>query len=153
VAPALDTPGAAFVTLRIDGALRGCVGTYEPREPLYRTVQKMALAAATRDPRFQPLTAGELPRTAIEISVLSRLALVRSEADVQVGRHGVHLRVGTAAALLLPQVAVERRWDAVTFLGAVAQKAGLAADAWRQPDAELRVFEAQVFDEHDVPRG
>jgi AmmeMemoRadiSam system protein A len=140
----------AFVTLRraADGELRGCVGHLEGDAPLLLTVMKMAVAAATHDARFDPVTAGELVSLRIEISVLSPLEPIRP-SDIQVGRHGLLLRHGVRRGVLLPQVPVEHGWDCQAFLAHTCRKAGLPPDAWKRPDAELLGFTATVFGEDD----
>lgn len=140
-----DAPGAAFVTLRKDGELRGCIGHLEARQPLADSVIEMARAAATEDDRFGPVSVEEVPFLAIEISALSPMRPI-APADVVVGRDGLHVRSGRRSGLLLPQVAVEHGWDAPTFLAETCRKAGLPADAWRE-GTELRAFSAEVFGE------
>ena len=142
---ALSVSGAAFVTLRSGGRLRGCIGYTEPHAPLYRTVQECIVAAATEDPRFPRVTAGEAGEVRIEISVLTPLLPVRPE-DVQAGVHGLMIQKGAKRGLLLPQVAVEHGWDRETFLSQVCVKAGLPTDAWKE-DAELYSFTVEVFGE------
>lgn len=147
-APAeLDEAAGAFVTLhRMNGELRGCIGTFEAVEPLRRVVERMAIAAAFEDPRFAPLAPGEVDGCRLEISVLTPRRPIRPE-EVVVGRHGLAIRRGMHRGVLLPQVATERGWDAPAFLAALCQKAGLPSDAWRAPDTELECFEAEVFGE------
>ena len=108
----------------------------------------MAVAAATRDGRFEPVTASELASLRIEISVLSPLAPIRP-ADVEVGRHGLLLRYGDRRGVLLPQVPAEHGWDREAFLAHTCEKAGLPADTWRRPGVELSGFTATVFGEGD----
>ncbi len=141
----LNAPGAAFVTLTEEGQLRGCIGYTEARVPLYRTVQECAVASATEDPRFLPVTSGELGSLRIEISVLTPLVPIRSD-DVEVGVHGLMVKRGARRGLLLPQVPAEYGWDRETFLAQVCVKAGLPRDAWRK-GAELFSFTAEVFAE------
>lgn len=146
---ALRRPGRAFVTLRLDEALRGCIGHLASGHPLADVVWRMTLLAATEDPRFPPVGREELPRLRIEISVLSepeRLSLA-DPACIVPGRDGVMVRRGRRQGLLLPQVATEQRWDAEALLAAVCRKAGLPDGAWRGPDCELYVFQADVFGE------
>ena len=142
--PALREKGAAFVTLRVDGELRGCIGHVHAHVPLWRSVEETAGAAAGRDERFAPLALDELPRLAIGISVLSPLRRAKPE-EVEIGVHGLHIRRGSASGLLLPQVAVEWKWDRPTFLRETCRKAGLPPDAFLDPAAELHVFTAEVF--------
>ena len=141
----LSVPGAAFVTFRIGGSLRGCIGYTEPHSPLYRTVQECAAAAATEDPRFPRVTPEEVEALRIEISVLTPLMPVRPE-NVTVGVHGIMIRKGKKRGLLLPQVALEQGWDREEFLSQVCAKAGLPLNAWKE-DAELYSFTAEVFGE------
>jgi len=141
----LTDPGAAFVTLTWRGRLRGCIGYTEPVAPLYRTVQECAVAAATEDPRFPPVTPRELDEIRIELSVLTPLWPIRPE-EVVVGTHGLMIRKGSRRGLLLPQVAVEHGWDRTTFLDQVCMKAGLPPGSWRE-GAELYGFTAEVFGE------
>jgi AmmeMemoRadiSam system protein A len=156
---ALDLPEAigalaeecgAFVTLvrRVDTELRGCVGLMQADRPLVETVARMAVAAATEDGRFTPVTLEELPSLAIDISVLGPMRKVRPE-DVEVGRHGLLITCGRRRGVLLPQVPVEQGWDRQTFLAHTCLKAGLPPDAWQRPDAELLAFTATVFHEEE----
>jgi AmmeMemoRadiSam system protein A len=136
----------AFVTLKVDDQLRGCIGYPLPYKPLAETVAEMALAAATQDPRFPPLRAEELKRLKIEISVLTLPQPVQDVNEIEVGRHGIIVSKGIAKGLLLPQVPTEYGWDRETFLHHGCLKAGLDEDEWRK-GAQIEVFEAQVFSE------
>lgn len=144
--PELRDRAGAFVCLKAGGSLRGCIGTFEPRGPLARTVADMAHCAAFRDPRFAPLAPRELAGLAIEISVLTPLRRIEGPAEVEVGRHGLCIEQGRCRGVLLPQVATEQGWDRETFLAQTCRKAGLPPDAWKR-GAELYVFEADVFGE------
>jgi AmmeMemoRadiSam system protein A len=141
----LDRPGAAFVTLRVDGALRGCVGTFEGRDGLWETVHEMAIAAATRDPRFPRLGTADLDTLGVDISVLAPARRVGDPKEIEIGRHGVEIRRGGRRGLLLPQVATDHGLDRETFLAETCRKAGLPAKAWREKETEVWCFEAQVF--------
>lgn len=136
----------AFVTLTEGGELRGCIGYPLPLKPLDETVIEMAVAAATQDPRFEPLRARDLGRTRIEISVLGLPREVTDPAEVEVGRHGIIISKGFSKGLLLPQVPVEHAWDRETFLRHGCLKAGLRPDEWKK-GAKIEVFTAQVFSE------
>lgn len=144
----LLAPAGAFVTLKTrSGQLRGCIGTFASSSPLYLTVQEMAVAAGTRDPRFPPVTEEELEELRMEISVLSPREPLSDPSAVQVGVHGLCISKGYHHGVLLPQVPVEQGWDRETFLDHVSLKAGLHAHAWKDPEARLEVFTAQVFGE------
>jgi AmmeMemoRadiSam system protein A len=149
--PDLARAGAAFVTLRErhGRALRGCRGEVHAKRPLADSVIEGAIAAALDDPRFAPVGAAELAHLTIEISALSPLVPIRAE-EIEVGRHGVLIRMGGRGGLLLPQVAVEQRWNREELLRGVCQKAGLPIDAWRSPAAQLFAFEAAVWGEDDL---
>jgi AmmeMemoRadiSam system protein A len=138
--------GAAFVTLHLEGALRGCIGNLEAREPLYQNVAHNARNAAFGDPRFAPLTREEFDRVHIEISVLTPARPIASLDEFTIGRHGIILEKGPHRAVFLPQVAPEQGWDKETTLSHLALKAGMNADDWRR-GARFSVFEAIVFGE------
>ncbi len=144
-AGALAKPCGAFVTLHKRERLRGCVGYIEALTPLHKTVEDCAVAAALRDPRFEPVRPDEVAELRLEISVLSPLADLRPE-QVEVGRHGLLVSDGPWRGLLLPQVAVEWKWDREQFLRATCEKAGLPPEAWRH-GARIQAFTAQVFAE------
>jgi len=143
--PHLAEPHGAFTTLHLAGKLRGCIGYIFPTDSLYKTVADTARAAAFDDPRFEPVTLDELAPLKIEISVLSPLQPTRPD-EVVVGTHGLLVIQGNHRGLLLPQVAMEWKWDRETFLAQTCLKAGLPADAW-QKDAEVQAFTAEVFGE------
>lgn len=136
----------AFVTIKVKGQLRGCIGYPLPLKPLHETVSEMAVAAATQDYRFSPLRPDELPETQIEISVLTLPRPVKDPGEVEVGRHGIIISKGRCRGLLLPQVPGEYDWDRETYLCHGCLKAGLDEQEWRH-GAEIQVFEAQVFSE------
>ncbi|HPT49608.1 MAG TPA: AmmeMemoRadiSam system protein A [Accumulibacter sp.] len=133
--PELAEPGATFVTLTQDGRLRGCIGSLDARRPLDRDVAENAVAAAFRDPRFPPLSAGEFPRTRVEVSLLTAAEdfPVADETDalarLRPGVDGVILRCGSRRATFLPQV-----WEQLPapreFLAQLKRKAGLPTDFW-----------------------
>ncbi len=141
----LAAPGAAFVTVRVGGELRGCIGTFEAREPLWDTVHEMATAAATRDPRFARLGALDLPTLTIDVSVLAPARRINGPGEIEIGRHGLEIRRGPRRGLLLPQVAADHDLDRETFLAETCRKAGLPTGAWREADTEIWAFEAEVF--------
>jgi len=143
--PKLYEKGAAFVTLTAADELRGCIGQVEAHVPLWDCVREMAIAAATQDPRFAPVQIDELPGLSFEITMLTPLECVEDPSTIVVGRDGLMIERGGARGLLLPQVPVEWGWDRETFLGHVARKAGLPADAWRDPRAKLYRFEGLIF--------
>jgi len=146
----LGAPGAAFVTVRVGGALRGCIGTFEPTDPLWSTVHDMAAAAAARDPRFAPLGERELAALSVDISVLAPPHRIRDVAELEIGRHGLEIRRGRRRGLLLPQVATDHALDRETFLAETCRKAGLPSDSWRDPHTEVWLFEAEVFGDRPV---
>jgi AmmeMemoRadiSam system protein A len=142
---ALNVRTGAFVTLKIDNELRGCIGMISSNKPLYQTISEMALQAAFCDPRFEPLTLEELNKLGIEVSILSPLKKVGSIDEIEVGRDGLLIKKNLSSGLLLPQVAVEYCWDKYSFLEQVCLKAGLNADAWKEDDADIYKFTAEVF--------
>jgi AmmeMemoRadiSam system protein A len=140
-------PCGLFVTLRKAGKLRGCIGTLKPGDHLLDTLRRIAVAALS-DPRFDgtPLSASELAELRIELSLLSALRRLDDPLDFELGVHGVYVKNGRAAGLLLPQVAREHGWDQAQFLReCCTQKAGLPQDAWRTGETEVYVFTVEHF--------
>jgi len=148
--PALLEHRATFVTLtqRANRKLRGCRGEVAARQPLIEAVTNMTIASASDDPRFPPVTPGEVPALHIEISMLTPMSPIRPE-EVVVGRHGLLITKGHQSGLLLPQVPVEWQWDREEFLDSVCRKAGLPPGTWRDADVELLGFECEVWGEEE----
>ena len=145
--PALNKPSnGAFVTIHMNGSLRGCIGNLGTGLPLASVVRECAVAACSADPRFEPVAPAELPGLEIEISLLGPLEPVASPEEIEVGRHGLVVEQGWQRGLLLPQVATEWGWDRETFLAQTCHKAGLERDVWKRGAKVLR-FEAEVFAE------
>ncbi len=134
----------AFVTLKKEGQLRGCIGYIEPALPLYQTIIRASIFAACRDPRFPPVSVDELEELEIEISVLTPLKKIQTPRLVEVGKHGLVISKGNKKGLLLPQVPVENHWSRETFLQQACLKAGLPENAWKT-GADIFIFEAVVF--------
>jgi len=151
--PRLKARAGAFVTLKKDGRLRGCIGRIGYPEiadrlpPLYETISLMAIQSATGDYRFPPVRKREMKGIHIEISVLSIAKEVGGPADFEVGELGIIIRKGRRSAVFLPQVAPEQGWTRDQTLRQLCRKAGLPEDEWTKPGMEFFVFTAQVFDE------
>jgi len=146
--PELNARCGCFVTLKNHGQLRGCIGQFTSEIPLLELVVEMAKASATGDPRFfaDPITADELEQLDIEISVLSPLKRTDDPLSLRLGLDGIYIKKGTASGCFLPQVATETGWSKEDFLSyCCAHKAGLAPDAWKDPDTEVYLFTAEVF--------
>ncbi len=135
----------AFVTIKIRGMLRGCIGLIRAARPLYETIIDMAQAAAFDDPRFAPLTSDEFENIEIEISALSPLVRVENLEEIKIGRDGLMIVLGLHSGLLLPQVATEYNWDRTAFLEQTCLKAGLPKNSYKEKEAQLYRFTADVF--------
>jgi AmmeMemoRadiSam system protein B/AmmeMemoRadiSam system protein A len=144
--PVISRRSGAFVTLKKNGELRGCIGNLQSNAPLYRVVQEMTASAATADPRFYPVTSEELGQISIEISVLSPLRRIMDIDEIEVGTNGLVIYQAEAQGVLLPQVPIEEGWDRETFLENLCLKAGLPSDCW-QGKPTLYTFTALVFGE------
>lgn len=136
----------AFVTLKVNDQLRGCIGYPLPRKPLWETISDVAISAATQDFRFESITLEELPDTKIEISVLSLPKPIKDAKEIEVGKHGIIISKGPCKGLLLPQVPLEWNWDLETYLSHGCLKAGLDEDEWKK-GVNIEIFSAQVFSE------
>jgi len=146
--PELIAHCGCFVTLKNKGRLRGCIGQFISDSPLIELVGQMAKASATGDPRFfaNPIMPGELKELDIEISVLSPLQRTDDPLSLRLGIDGIYIKKGHLSGCFLPQVATETGWNKKEFLSfCCAHKAGLAADAWRDPETEVYLFTADVF--------
>lgn len=138
----------AFVTLKKDGSLRGCIGHFTGTGSLGRTIVDMAASAAVNDPRFSPVRPWEVEGLSIDISILSPLEPAVPE-DVVPGTHGLYIKLGFRSGTLLPQVAAEEGWDRGTFLAHTCLKAGLPPDSWKRDDVEIYTYTAEVFGEEE----
>ena len=146
--PELQTKRAVFVTLRKrdSGDLRGCIGQTEARFPLIEAVAKTVISAAVDDSRFPQVKLNELANLLIEINVLTPMFVITPD-NVVVGKHGLLLSKGSSRGLFLPEVAVSRGWDHLTFLDELCRKADLPRGSWRDADAELQAFESESWEE------
>ena len=153
IAEPLPDASGVFVTIKRHGELRGCLGTLELKTDLTQEVARCAQDSASRDPRFPPMTAGELSDVTLEISVLGPLEPVvpTDEHAIELGIHGLVVEQGARRGLLLPQVATEWGWTREEFLRHTCQKAGLPPDAWRN-GADVFRFSAEVFSESNFAR-
>ncbi len=151
---AFEIDRGAFVTLKKQGELRGCIGRPMPEQPAIDAIRGAAIDAATDDPRFPPIAPRELPFLITEVSVLTPPEPIDSPdpTAITVGRDGLIVSGSGRSGLLLPQVSVDQGWDAETFLEQTCRKAGLPGDSWRHPDVSVVRFRAQVFEESE-PKG
>jgi AmmeMemoRadiSam system protein A len=149
----LTAPAGVFVSLHDGDELRGCVGTTQETTPVYKAIQEMAIASASRDPRFKPVRLEELSLLTIEVSVLGARVKMDSIEKLEIGTHGLHITGGIHKGLLLPKVAVEHGWDANTFLDKTCEKAGLPPGGWKAEGTLVEMFPAQVFDEKTLKCG
>ncbi len=145
----LADQGAAFVTLKKAGRLRGCIGHVIARVPLFKCVADVARSAAIHDTRFSPVRPDEIADLSFEVSVLTAPEPIKAE-DVVVGRDGLIMSRGGRSGLLLPQVPIEWGWDREEFLKHTCRKAGLPLDCWQDPDTKIEAFRAIVWGEEDL---
>jgi AmmeMemoRadiSam system protein A len=135
-----------FVTLHARGRLRGCIGVMEAFEPLGESIARCAASAAFKDPRFSPVTAEELAELQIELSLLSPPEPILPE-NIEIGKHGLLISLAAKRGLLLPQVAVQHKLSREQFLEETCRKAGLAPNAWQEPETQILGFTCEVFSE------
>ncbi len=141
----LERKSGAFVTIKLHGVLRGCIGQIRANQPLYKTIAEMAVAAAFEDPRFQPITMDDFEYLDIVISVLSPLERVHDLRNIGVGCHGLMVKLDFHSGLLLPQVATENEWGLTEFLEQTCLKAGVPRTSYKDKNAEIYKFTADVF--------
>jgi MEMO1 family protein len=146
VTPSLKKQMGAFVTLNVDGNLRGCIGQFTSDAPLYEVVNEMAVAAAFNDSRFPPLMQFEYGKLNIEISVLGPLKKIKNISEIVLGKHGIYIVKGFNSGTMLPQVATGNHWTLEQFLGYTSRdKAGLGWEGWK--NADIYIYEAVVLEE------
>lgn len=150
--PALLQPFATFVTLLMDGSLRGCIGTLTADRPLFRSIHDHTRMAALEDPRFPAVTPEELSGIDVKLSILSPCFPVQDPESLQLGVHGIILEKDGYRAVFLPEVATEQGWTREQTLRALSRKAGLAPDAWGR-GARLSVFFSEVLVRPPQPPG
>ncbi len=139
----------AFVSVYVNGKLRGCIGTFSEEDFLYRNVKNMALSASTSDSRFRPIGPEELENLMIEISVLSPRKQIFDKGEIILGKHGIYMKSGMNRGTLLPHVAISQNWSVDEFLGNCARnKAGIGWDGWKT--ADLFIYEALVFNSQEI---
>lgn len=147
--PELNIKCGVFVSVYVNGELRGCIGTFSEEEPLVHNVREMAVSAATQDTRFKPVQPEELGNMQIEISVLSPRKPISDINEIEPGKHGIYIKKGLHRGTLLPQVAIAQNWDVYEFLGNCAKyKAGIGWDGWKT--AEIYIYEAFVFHSGEI---
>ena len=150
--PTLQSEGAAFVTLTVNGELRGCIGALQPYQSLAEDVREHAVAAALEDYRFPPVQENELSKIQIEVSRLTiPVPLEYKSAEelltkLHPGVDGVILRDGSRRATFLPQV-WEKIPDGATFLANLCYKMGAAPDTWRRKHLDVQVYQVEEFHE------
>ncbi|HEY6005332.1 MAG TPA: AmmeMemoRadiSam system protein A [Anaeromyxobacter sp.] len=155
LAPAPDLPAGgalgeergAFVTVHVSGELRGCIGTFRPLGSLAATVARMAVSAASDDPRFHPLSPADVAALEISVSALGAPRPLSDPRSVAIGREGLIVKRGFHRGTLLPRVAVDHGWSAEEFLKHTCLKAGLPPEAWQESDVTIEAFEAEEFGE------
>jgi MEMO1 family protein len=147
VTPNLKTPLGAFVTLKVDGVLRGCIGRFITEEPLYRVVEDSAFSSAFEDPRFSPLTKKEFAKAGIEITVIGPLKKINNINEIILGKHGIYIKKDSSSGTMLPQVATENGWTVEEFLGYTSRdKAGIGWTGWKE--AEVFIYEGIVLEDN-----
>ncbi len=146
--PVLQENRGVFVTLtqRKTHQLRGCIGTLQTQDPLWKSVMLYVIYAALNDTRFVPVTPPELPHLRIEISVLSPFLPISSYTDIVLGKHGILFEKSGKRAVFLPHVPLEHGWTLTETLDQLALKAGLHKEAWKD-HSQFKVFESLYFSE------
>jgi len=147
-----DIPGnlqvvtGAFVSMYVDGALRGCIGRLSADIPLFKLIQQMSVSAATQDTRFNSIENIELALVRIELSVLTPMKRIYDISELKLGRHGIYIKEGYNSGTFLPQVAENTNWSKEEFLGYCSRdKARIGWNGWKT--AELYIYESIIIKE------
>jgi uncharacterized protein len=161
--PRVELPGTfndlsgVFVTLKMAGELRGCIGYPYPDLPLKKALVDAAVQAATQDPRFERVRTAEIDKISVEVTVLSepeplKVKPLDRPKHIVIGRDGIIVEYGLYRGLLLPQVPVEQGWGPEEFLDYGCLKAGISSDAWVDDKTKVYTFQGQIFQEMS-PKG
>ena len=135
ITDALKKPLGAFVTLKINGVLRGCIGRFVSTDPLYDIVRVSALSSAFEDPRFPALSKSEYDKVDVEITVLGPMKKINNISEIKLGKHGIYIKKDFRSGTMLPQVATEYGWTVEEFLGYTSRdKAGIGWDGWKSAE-------------------
>jgi AmmeMemoRadiSam system protein A len=146
IPPRLKIAMGAFVTIKADGKLRGCIGRFSSRLPLFKTVRDSAFSAAFEDPRFDPVSYDEFDKVELEITVIGPMKKINNISEIVLGKHGIFIKKDCHSGTMLPQVATEHGWTIEEFLGFTSrEKAKLGWDGWKE--AELYIYEGLVLEE------
>ncbi len=144
---ALKQQFGAFVTLKINGVLRGCIGRFVSSDPLYEVVKASAFSSAFEDPRFGPLTKEEYNKVDFEITVLGQIKKINNINEIVLGKHGIYIKKDSHTGTMLPQVPIEYGWTLEEFLGYTSRdKVGIGWDGWKS--AEISIYEGLVLEEN-----
>ena len=145
----LRIPMGVFVSIKRDGKLRGCIGRFISRLPLYKTVRDSAYSSAFEDPRFDPLSNDEFDKVELEITVIGPLKKINNISEIVLGKHGVFIKKDSHSGTMLPQVATENGWTIEEFLGFTSrEKAKLGWEGWKE--AEIFIYEGLVLEEKKI---
>ena len=142
----LNQKAGAFVTLKIDHTLRGCLGQFDPNQALHKLIPELTISSAARDTRFTPVRSHEVKDINIEISVLTPMKKIRNINEIELGKHGIYIKKNENSGTFLPQVATDTGWTLEEFLGQCARdKAHIGYEGWK--DADIYIYEAIIFKE------
>lgn len=142
----LNQKAGAFVTLKIDHTLRGCLGQFDPSQALYELIPELTISSAARDTRFTPVRSNEVKDISIEISILTPMRKIRNINEIELGKHGIYIKKDGNSGTFLPQVATETGWTLEEFLGHCARdKAHIGYEGWK--NADIYIYEAIIFKE------
>ena len=145
ITPKLKEETATFVTLKIGGALRGCIGSLMPVASMYKSVHDNTVNAAMRDFRFTPVRRDDMGKIDLHISLLSPIRYIDSLDEFKIGEHGIIIeKPGCRGAVYLPEVALEQNWTKEETLSSLCLKGGMNRDAWRE-GAKFKVFSSVVL--------
>ncbi|MCW1294069.1 MAG: AmmeMemoRadiSam system protein A [Candidatus Parvarchaeota archaeon] len=149
IAPELSSKKeGVFVTIYVSGELRGCIGFTYPVESFLKSLIDSAILSASEDPRFEPLNKDDLGRMNIEVTILEKPIQVdkdKIQEEIKLGEDGLIVSSPYASGLLLPQVAVEEKFNPMSFVEATCLKAGLSRNAWKDKDVNILKFRGHYF--------
>ena len=144
--PKWERKSGVFVTIKTGLHVRGSVGLLESSTSLPEALFDAGQSAATHDHRFKPVEENEIEGVGLEVTLINNVKKMTDASQIQAGKHGLIISKGEKRAVLLPQVAFERRWSNIEFLEATCEKAGLAHDDWKDPNTLVEYFDCDIFE-------
>jgi len=139
-----------FLTIFVDGKLRGSLGYVDSEQCIMESVTELATALCKGSDTYPKLEKYELSYLTIQIDIFSALHQIYGQEEIDIGKHGLYVNHPAGEGLIFPQEAIERDFDEVIFLNEVCHKAGLPSFTWEDDECKVYIFDTNVFSDNDT---